>query len=364
MRAPTSSRSFLAAKRAMVGSEQVRGSAPDRGALLALGATRLSPVQVRLPDDSISVRAAELLPGDAERLRRVYRFVLEVHDHLRPRLHHERVLEGLAALLGRAGFAGVYDDAGALGLGVRRHDVDPRLRKAYHDVRGGSLLAMLMHLELVELGHATPQDAVRVLILARDHLKIMRNAVADLDPERREADLEAKDHAVELLREKWSSVGYRLSQRGVTVELDCPFDGVVASCCMEFSTLDRVIYNLVNNAALQAADGVVKLHVLPMDDGPEPLLRFAVVNRTTTAQASALRQRFGDDLGALFEGGFTTGGQGLGLRIVGDLVTHGFRLPSLPFAVEHGYLGARLLEDWFTVWFHWPARRTAHRIAS
>lgn len=348
----------------MVPSEQVRGSGPDRGVLLSLGATRLSPVQVRLPDESISVRTSELLPGDDERLRRVYGFVLQIHDHLRTRLHHDRVLEGLAARLDGAGFSRVYDDAGALGKGMRRHDVDPRLRKAYHDVRGGSLLAMLMHLELVQLGHATSQDAVRVFILARDHLKIMRNAVADLDSGRREADLEAKDHPVDLLREKWSSVGYRLSQRGVTVELDCPFDGVVASCCMEFSTLDRVIYNLVNNAAEQAADGVVRLHVLPMDDGPEPLLRFAVVNRTTPAQGEALRQRFGDDLGALFEGGFTTGGHGLGLRIVGDLVTHGFRLPSVPFAVEHGYLGARLLEEWFTAWFHWPARRTAHRIAS
>jgi signal transduction histidine kinase len=332
-------------------------SCPDLGTLLSLGATRLPPVEVRLPDESISVRMSELLEGDPERLQRTYRFVLQIHDWLRPRLYQDGAAEGLIALLDRSGFHHVSDEVSALGTGMRRRDVDPRMRKAYHDLRGGSLLAMLMHLELVQLGHATAQDAVRVFILARDHLKIMRNTVSDLDPVRHTADLEAKDHDVELLREKWSSVGYPLSRRGVAVELDCPFDGVIASCCMELSTLDRVIYNLVNNAAQQAADDVVRLSVLPMDDGPEPLLRIAVLNRIALAQLRALRQRFGEDLGQVFRGGFSTDGTGLGLRIVADLVTHGFRLPSVPFAVDHGYLGAVLLDDWFVAWFHWPARR-------
>ena len=66
----------------MVGSEQVRGSAPDRGALLALGATRLSPVQVRLPDDSISVRAAELLDTPLQQMATAYRMSAEIAEWL------------------------------------------------------------------------------------------------------------------------------------------------------------------------------------------------------------------------------------------------------------------------------------------
>ncbi|MEM9463124.1 MAG: hypothetical protein AAGF11_53775 [Myxococcota bacterium] len=313
------------------------------------------------------MRADELCEGDAERLQRVYRFLLQVCDYLRPRLQDEGAVDGLIALMRQHGFDRVHEDVGTLGRGLRRRQATPRLLKAYHDLRGGSMLALLMHLEMVQMELASPQDLTRIHILSRDQLKIMRNAVSDLDQVRRDADLQDKDHSIALIRQKWSDVGYRLSGREVTVELDCEFEGVVASCCMEFSTLDRVVYNLVNNAAQYAVDKHVRLSALPIDevgDQETTLLRIVVLNRIEQEHRQALSVKFGDDLGAIFQGGFTTGGQGLGLRICGDLVTHGFSLPSIPYAVDHGYLGARLIEDWFVVWFHWPARRTPLAAAS
>lgn len=348
-------------------------SSVSRHDLLALTSPSLRPARVRTPDATISIELAELCDGDAERLQRVYRFALDVCDYLRPRLQDEDAIDGVVAFLQRRGFDRVHDDVSTLGKELRRRDATPRLLKAYHDLRGGSLLALLMHLEMVQMELATLQDLTRIHILARDQLKIMRNAVSDLDPARRQADLTDKDHSISLLRQKWSDVDYRMDGRKVTVELDCEFDGVVASCCMEFSTLDRVVYNLVNNAARYAVDGRVRLSALPVDgegsapDGAEPditLLRIVVLNRIDQAHRQTLGVKFGEDLGAMFQGGFTTGGRGLGLRICGDLVTHGFSLPSIPYAVDHGYLGARLIEDCFTVWFHWPARRTPPMVMS
>jgi len=348
---------------------QTRASTPEpsRAVLLSLGSTDLSRPRIRLPDDSVSVRICELGEGDEARLQHVYAFVLGIHDALLPRVAEPRpggdadALEHLAALVQQQDFRSAHRAASELGLGVRRRELAPRVRKAYHDLRGGSLLSLLMHLEMVELGHATEEDVTRIFILARDQLKIMRNAVPDLDAQRYWADLQAKDHAVSLLREKWSTAAYRLPEGGISVDLDCDFDGVIASCCIEFSTLDRVIYNLVNNAAQHSSDGAVSLSVLPIDDDAQTLLRIVVSNRIDSEHKRVLEQRFGDDLAQLYRGGFSTShdghGHGLGLRICGDLVTHGFSLPSVPFAVDHGYLGATLLDDRFIAWFHWPARR-------
>ncbi len=337
-----------------------------RARLLSLGTRDLARPRLQRPDRTVSVETSELPEADVERLKRLYRFVLGIHDRLIGRLDAADVLEELGEQLEPLGFADAHQQAGQLGRGARRRDLEPRLRKAYHDLRGGSLLSLLMHLEMVQLGHGSAEDAARIFILARDQLKIMRNAVSDLDTPRYQADLQDKDHAVDLLREKWASVAYRLPQRGICVELDCDFDGVIASCCMEFSTLDRVIYNLVNNAAQHSADGAVELSILPIDEADETLLRIVVANRVDDAQRKTLRHRFGDELGQIFRGGFSTSdeGHGLGLRICGDLVAHGFSLPSVPFAVDHGYLGATLLEERFVAWFHWPARKTTPPIAS
>jgi signal transduction histidine kinase len=126
---------------------------------------------------------------------------------------------------------------------------------------------------------------------------------------------------------------------------------------MEFSTLDRVLYNLVNNAARYAADQRVDLVALPVPPGASRNLRFVVLNRTTPEQRAGLTARFPASLNGLFQEGFTTGGTGIGLSICVDLVGNAFGVPDPAQCLSDGYLGAAWIGDRLAAWFHWPILR-------
>lgn len=345
------------------------GVEQGREVVRSLGTSRIQAFRPRLPDASVSVRLHELLEGDAERLRRTYRFLWQLHDHARRRRHEPDAADGLAALAERMELPLVFEDVSALGLGLQRSDASPRLRKAYHDLRGGGLFALLVHLDLVLQGRGEPQDVARIALLARDHLKIMRNAVPDLDPTLYAADLENRAHPVALLREKWSSVRYQFAGREIDVELDCPLEGSIAACCMEFSTLDRILYNLVNNAAEHADDGRVRLVVLPLPECEGAIVRMAVLNRLGPRQHELLQRRFGREPSTLFQGGFSSHGMGhgighgIGLRICADLVANAAGMLSIADAVGQGHLGIDLVDQWFVAWFVWPSAEPLRAIA-
>ena len=274
-----------------------------------------------------------------------------MHEALRPTLDGttDELAATMRTLCTGDGPATIRD----LGQQLGRRDGDGPLRaltvrQAYHDLRGGSLTGLVVQLELVRDGLLPASEGgARAFLLARDHLKMMRNAVRDLDPERFEADLVTKAHAVRLLRDKWSGVTYG----PVRVRFTTDHQGAVAERCMEFAALDRVLYNLVNNAARFASSGVVDISLRHVDGQ----LQFVVANEVDEAQQATLRDRFGSDLSQLFHGGFTTGGHGLGLRIVADFVSHGYGLRKLKQTLDEGYCGARLEGPVFLAWFHWPA---------
>lgn len=306
-----------------------------------------------------SISLATLPAGDQIALGRLYDLLVLVRSAVEPFADDPpAAFASLREAFTHELLAQAHAAASVLGQQLDGSTVAEPVRKAFHDVRGGSLMALLMHVELVLDGEAEPLDAQRILLLVRDQLKMMRNAVNDLDPELYAADMDENDHSVDLLREKWSNVAYRVGARSVDVSFACSFEGRISQRCMEFSALDRVFYNLVNNAARFTADGQVHVHVRPVDAADDTHVRVAVVNRISAEQRDALRHKFGSvDLGRLFAGGFTTGGHGIGLRICGDFIVHGYELSSLDQAVQHGYLGARIIGDHFVAWFHWPGRR-------
>jgi len=310
--------------------------------------------------DSVNVPLARLDPTDAAVVRALYEFLGGLYALVSPRLDGgPAAAMAVQGFLRATGFAELAQRIDRLGTALVADDTPIDLRKVYHDVRGGGLPALLMHIELVVEGEADSQDLERIFVLCRDQLKIIRNAIPELDPEGYADDLEPREHGTDLLLAKWSTERYRMHDTEVTLDLRCDFQGSVSERCMEFAALDRVIYNLVNNAARFAADGRVGLHVFPIGPTVETDLRFVVMNRVTPEHRERLAADLGDDLSAVFEGGYTTGGHGLGLRICGDFVAHGYGLPSLHSALAGGYLGARLVRDTFIAWFHWPARRSA-----
>ncbi len=308
----------------------------------------------RYRGDSQTISLASLPAEDREILREVYGFLVALKEVVEPSADAAATLERLAGFLLERGYDALPDRVGRLGARLAIEDLPPEIRSAYHDLRGGSLQAIVMHLDLVAEGEGRPEDLQRLHLLVRDQLKIMRNAARDLDPDAYARDLMPKGHPVSLLEEKWASATYPGRDRPVRVRLHNEAKGDVSECCMEFSALDRVLYNLVNNAARFAADGVVELAVLPVDEGRQ--LRFVVVNRVEPAHRERLVATFGgEDLREVLRGGFTTGGHGVGTRICSEFVAHGYGLGGVSEVLEGGYAGARLVEDTFVTWFHWPA---------
>lgn len=226
------------------------------------------------------------------------------------------------------------------------------LRQVFHDLRGGALTVAYSRVQLAEMkGSETEMsDVYGAFFAVRDHLKIMRNCVVDLDPERRQRDRKRRTHSAALMREKWE--GY--ADGAARVQYVSDFDGGLSSSCLEFSTVERAMYNLVNNALAHTADGNVKMFVTVLEPEEPQNVKIATANAVSEAERTELARTFGDDLGRLFEGGFTIGGAGVGLSVCARMVSRAYGVESVRRAIENGYVGATVRDGEFIAWMHWP----------
>lgn len=300
-----------------------------------------------------SLSISELPPSLQDLVRRLYDTLLRIYSSFDQKRHvdHSHLLH----LLGETGWHDLLNELRNISLESR----DARLSQVIHDVRGGSFQALVLQLQLLELTQHQPVDTERIYLLTRDHLKIMRNCLPDLDPVRTARDIELREHGVDLLLEKWQQADYRLPDGTASVIVDARYNGVIADRCVEFSALDRVLYNLVNNATRHSADQRVMIGIFPILECESPSLRLVVANRIDPVQHSALVQRFGQQWSDLFHGGFTfsSGGQeghGFGLAICAELVANAYGLSNGAAAINGGYVGARPHGDLFVAWVHWP----------
>jgi hypothetical protein len=241
-----------------------------------------------------------------------------------------------------------------LGIATLKANPSRHLAQVIHDVRGGALQSLLIRWEMHAVFSNTTQGVSAIFFLLRDHLKIMRNCVADLDSKRFADDSTRKDHGTDLLLEKWTSSEFYGSTIPAQIEFGCTYQGTLCESCLEFSTLDRIIYNLLNNAARNANDHVVQFHILPVPKQEmAENLRFVVANHVSVEQSERLAAAV-PDLGQLFHRGFTTDGHGVGMSIVADFCTQAFGVYDDEKAQKEGYYGAKWIDDNFVAWFHWP----------
>lgn len=312
---------------------------------------------------SASVSIQELPADDRTIIATLYGFLQDLLFELEARHSEARQnCQDVTTLVNRLNYERVIKAFGRLGQGARLESLPKETAKAFHDIRSGSLTAITLMLDLFKLNLAVPDHLDRLYMLCRDHLKIIRNCVFDLDQEGLERDLRAIPHGVELLKEKWSGASYSIPDATAEIDFQTEFNGVVSSCCMEFAALDRTHYNLVNNATRFSADGRVSIKVDADDPVGPTNLRFAISNAVSADDVerlcSALEKR-GSRLPDLFEGGLTVDGNGFGLRICADLVCHNYQLRNPQEALANDLLGVSLANQAFNVWFYcpgeWPA---------
>lgn len=248
----------------------------------------------------------------------------------------------------------VLDTVRHLGVASLQSNPGELLGKTVHDLRGGAMSSLIGLLQLAQMVPLNRLKAHQLFFLTRDHLKIMRNALLGLDDAKRQADLLPSMHSVELIIEKWQHAVLGNSERQTHLQVESDYSGNIAECCVEFGALDRVLYNLINNACRHTVSGEVKLsiHSQPAGDAQPENLRFCVSNPVGAEERLGLSAR--GDLRTLFEPGVSSTGSGLGLTVAADFVTNAYGLRSNGAALDDSYLGARLHHGAFHAWFHWP----------
>ena len=166
---------------------------------------------------------------------------------------------------------------------LRRLGADHRegnhLAEALHDIRGGAMTALFVQLSRLGRVPYRAEMARALSIYTRDHMKMMRNVVRDLDAAARARDLGLLPHSLgdlaRALREFTGVVG----EEPVFVEVVCTAEGVVAESCVECAAIDRIAYNLLNNAVRYADRPAISAWLLMLESD----LRVVVANSISAA---------------------------------------------------------------------------------
>ena len=253
--------------------------------------------------------------------------------------------EALRAFAAREDVQGLVHQLGRLGRDVD----DDVLAAAIHDIRGGALTALFV--QLARVRRAVPHaDLARSLsIMARDHMKMMRSVVKDLDPALRVRDLARRTHSLTELGQALQEFTGEVAGARVAIELTCDALADITESCVECAAVDRAAYNLLNNAVRHTDLPTIGVWLLTLGTD----VRIAFANHVSAETRDRLAPVLADDPAALF-GSFSTTGSGYGLRIVGDLVGRAYGVPSVGALTSGGYVGVKLEGEHVISWFHWP----------
>ena len=307
----------------------------------------------RYDGSGFSVEVADFESQDIERIHWVYLRVDELYQTWRERgmVADPETLKGPLEELISPHFIREAQRLGEFSLEVGQSSA--RISKALHDLKSGALNGLVGYSQLLPLLSTEERKGTlqKIVFLARDYAKIARNLIRDIDPEARMADEQEQEHGIDHFLQHWQGFEFRRQGVEARVQVESTFEGSVTNRCLETSTVDRILYNLLNNAGRFAVSSPIRLNVLPVGD---QLIRWVVSNTVDQDQKDWLNQEIGDDLSILFLGGHTRDGHGLGLRNCTDIVVEGFGLGSPREAVARKYLGAQVVGDRFFAWFHWP----------
>lgn len=309
----------------------------------------------RFRGEHLDASLSALNAADQERVRLLYAYAKGTYA-LWLSMHEAPDWDGLRGQVLSILDAPLSEAAQGLGRDtMAHHDHQPALltlSKVLHDLRGGALMSLQLYAQMARWDE-DPMHLRSAAFLARDQAKIMRNALPDLDPEIRQADESEKPHFMQTVVDKWNAFQFeRAQQQTGQVHVTCEYDGLLASCCLEASAVDRVVYNYVNNAIRFSAGPSIRMEILPVGGDA---VRWVVANSISPDQSDWLRKETGEDLSTLFRGGVTRGGNGLGLSNCAEFVAAAFGLPDTQTALTGQYLGARVEGGWYLAWAHWPA---------
>lgn len=228
---------------------------------------------------------------------------------------------------------------------------DTRLATLFSEVVGGPFASLYGILFLVKRAGIEPEYFRSLFYLARDHRKIMRSLITDLDTAAREEDETEKYHSIKLLLQKWKDAIYRAMHGELNVTFETSYQGHVAERCIEFAEVDRLFY-LIANYALKTADPKdMSIQAEPSRSEEDLVWMF---RWTPEPSERARLDNLKEQKRSIFEQ--VTGSQrkDYGLQAVSECVAHAYGLDNPYQAISGGYVGYAFSQEELRIWFHWP----------
>ena len=303
----------------------------------------------RYHGDNLAMSLDDFLPVDQGLIRSIYDFLGKLFAALEAPV--EASQKSIDLLFQPDRIEEIVDQARNLGEATNREKPSPLLGKTIHDIRGGGLTPLIGQMQFAMMDADISAYRNSLYYLTRDHLKIMRNALHGLDDAVRNRDLEIRIHSTDLMVEKWSGALFNSPRGRVGISVSCLESVPITECCVEFGALDRVLYNLLNNACRHTAGDKIEMVLFPVPDRAGENLRIVLSNSLLPEDEQHLDNI---DMATLFDAGVSTTGSGYGLSVAADFVAQAFGLPSVADAPRGGYLGAKVMRGQFVIWLHWP----------
>jgi len=304
----------------------------------------------RYDGGGFSVSINDFAPGDISILLQVYQSVKSIYD-LWLYMGNNPNYQLLRSQLSLFCTKDFILKARTIGIASNRLDNSSlELGKACHDLNSGALNALVGYAKLISRLPEDDKLVRKAVFLARDHAKMMRNILPDLDEPTRAADEIVKLHRISEFVNKWDELIVEIDSRQIQIVAQSDFDCFITNRCLESSAIDRILYNYINNAMRFCAGESVHLNVIAIN---QFVSRWIVTNPVTTTQSLWLQENLDNQLFGLFEGGYTRDGRGIGLSNCRDLIAASFGVPP-ERAIKQQYLGATVSNHIYSAWFHWP----------
>lgn len=300
-------------------------------------------------------------PDDQKRIRIVYETVNRVYQTW---LHEKKdlsssVLQVRLKQVADSKFLRTIQKIGRNGY----FDLDDGQRnlidRALHDIKGGSLNGLFGTTQLLEEMGWRDDRIQKAVYMARDHAKIMRNILVDIDPRVREDDESAHAHHINHFTEKLNDFAFEFEDLKLSVHLHCSYQGDISNCCLETSSIDRILFNFINNSAKYSASHEVNVYIFAVND---QMIRWVFQNPVSEEHVRWFQQHCDETMWDLFLSKRTYKGQGFGLYNCAEIVGNSFGVSRVEDTVRQGYIGAKLDNEVFYNWFHWPTM-TNHDLA-
>lgn len=308
----------------------------------------------RYDGTGLSISLVEFSPNDQERIQTIYQKVNAVYHawlHHGKDLHCGELMQRLSAISDHSFFQLVCK------LGKEEYEVKggnsrvKKLHRALHDIRGGCLNGLLGITQLINEMGGDENWYQRAVYMARDHAKIMRNILVDIDPNNREDDESIQSHHIDHFTEKLKNLAFEYDELKLSTHLYCTYQGNISNCCLETSSIDRILFNFINNAAKYSANHEANVYIYPVN---EMMIRWVFENPVSDEHLQWFNANCDETFWDLILSNRTYKGQGIGLYTCAEIVGNSFGVSNAESAVKDGYIGAKLEDKKFFSWFHWP----------